>query len=54
MKFLNGGSSLYPVDMLKVAGVDMTNPRPFEDAMKIFENLLDQTEALLQELVMAN
>ncbi|MCH7994076.1 MAG: oligoendopeptidase F, partial [Planctomycetes bacterium] len=54
MKFLNGGSSLYPVDMLKVAGVDMTTPRPFEDAMKIFENLLDQTEALLQEVALVD
>ena len=54
MKFLKGGGSLYPVDMLEVAGVDMTSPKPFEDAMKIFENLLDQTEALLQEVALAD
>ncbi len=54
MKFLEGGRRLYPVDMLKVAGVDMTTPTPFEDAMKIFENLLDQTEALLQEVALAD
>jgi hypothetical protein len=28
----------------------MTTPRPIEDAMKIFENLLDQTERLLKEV----
>jgi len=53
MEFLKGGSSKYPIDMLKVAGVDMTTARPFEDAMKIFEGLLDQTEALLQQVAVA-
>jgi hypothetical protein len=28
----------------------MTTPEPFEDAMKLFESLLDQTEGLLEEL----
>jgi oligoendopeptidase F len=52
MSFLKGGSSKYPIDMLKTARVDMTTPRPMEDAMKLFENLLDQTEELLVELGM--
>ena len=50
MAFLKGGSSKYPVDMLKMARVDMTTPEPMQDAMKLFEDLLDQTEALLTEL----
>ncbi len=50
MAFLRGGSSKYPVDMLKMARVDMTTPEPMRDAMKLFESLLDQTEALLAEL----
>jgi oligoendopeptidase F len=50
LTFLKSGSSKYPVELLQLAGVDMTTPRPIEDAMKIFENRLDQTEALLEEL----
>ncbi|UCC29406.1 MAG: oligoendopeptidase F [Phycisphaerales bacterium] len=50
MKFLKGGGSKYPVDMLKVAGVDMTTSEPIQDAMKLFEGLLDQTEGLLTKL----
>ena len=50
MDFLKGGGSKYPVDMLKVARVDMTRPEPIQDAMKLFESLLDQTEELLTNL----
>jgi len=52
ISFLKGGSTEYPVDMLKIARVDMTTPEPIEDAMKLFERLLDQTEELLKELGM--
>jgi oligoendopeptidase F len=52
MSFLRGGSTRYPVDMLKMARVDMTSPEPIENGMKLFENLLDQTEELLEELGM--
>jgi oligoendopeptidase F len=34
--------------MLKVAGVDMTSPKPIEDAMAIFEQLLKELERLLK------
>lgn len=50
LTFLKSGSSAYPVDLLRRAGVDMTAPQPYEDAMKLFEDLLDQAEALLKEL----
>ncbi len=50
LTFLKSGSSKYPVELLKVARVDMTTAEPFEDAMKLFESLLDQTEGLLEEL----
>ena len=52
LSFLKAGSSKYSIDLLKMARVDMTTPQPVEDAMGLFENLLDQTEALLQELKM--
>ena len=46
-KFLRTGSSMYPVDELKIAGVDMTSPEPVRDAMKTFEALIDELESLL-------
>lgn len=50
LSFLKGGSSKYPVELLKMARVDMTSPEPIEDAMKIFEGLLDEAERLLAEV----
>jgi oligoendopeptidase F len=50
MQFLKGGSSQYPIDMLKLARVDMTTPEPINDAMKHFEKLLDQTEELIRQV----
>ena len=49
LRFLKSGSSKYPVKLLKGAGVDMTTPKPVEDAMKIFESLLDQAEELIRQ-----
>jgi len=47
LKFLKTGNSMYAIDMLKVAGVDMTTPKPIEDAMALFDELLGQLEKLL-------
>jgi oligoendopeptidase F len=47
MKFLKTGNSRYAIDMLKVAGVDMTTSQPIEDAMVLFEQLLKELESLL-------
>ena len=47
MKFLKAGNSMYAIDMLKVAGVDMTTPKPIEDAMALFDQLLSELEKLL-------
>jgi oligoendopeptidase F len=49
MEFLKIGNSRYALDMLKVAGADMTTPKPIEDCMALFEDLLNQLEALLAE-----
>lgn len=40
MKFLTGGSSQDPIELLKMAGVDMTTAKPIEDALEVFEELL--------------
>jgi len=47
MKFLKAGNSMYAIDMLKVAGVDMTTSKPIEDAMALFDQLLSELEKLL-------
>lgn len=44
-RFLKAGSSNYPVDVMKDAGVDITTPRPLEDTLKDFSELMDQLEA---------
>ncbi len=41
-KFLRGGCTMSPTDLLKVAGVDMTSPKPIEDALKIFDEMMDE------------
>ncbi|NUO19652.1 oligoendopeptidase F [bacterium] len=47
--FLAGGSSKYPLDLLKGAGIDMSSPAPIEAAMKKFAEYVDQLEVLLAE-----
>lgn len=46
LKFLSGGSSKSPIDLLKDAGVDMTSPAPVQAALDKFDTLLDELEAL--------
>lgn len=46
-KFLTTGESDYPVELLKIAGVDMSEPEPVIDAMKLFESLVDEFEKLV-------
>lgn len=47
MKFLKGGGSKDPIELLKIAGVDMNSREPIQDALKLFENLLDEMEKLI-------
>jgi len=46
IRFLSAGSSKYPLEVLKLAGVDMTTPAPIEDTMERFGELMDRFEAL--------
>ncbi len=48
IQFLSGGSSNYPIELLKGAGVDMSTKEPVTQALKLFEELLTQMEELLQ------
>jgi len=49
MNFLKAGSSVYPIDCLKLAGVDMTTPAPVQSCMKLFGDKLAEMETLLSE-----
>lgn len=40
IRFLSGGSSQDPIDLLKIAGVDMSTAKPIEDALQVFEQLI--------------
>lgn len=44
-RFLKAGSSKYPVDVMKDAGVDITTPKPLEDTLRDFSELMDRLEA---------
>lgn len=45
--FLKAGSSDYPTNIMKKAGVDMTKPEYLEDAFKTFAKRLDEFESLI-------
>ena len=40
--FLKGGSSKPPIELLRGAGVDMASAQPIDDALALFDHLLDQ------------
>jgi oligoendopeptidase F len=47
LDFLKSGSSDYPIEVLKKAGVDMTSSKPIEEACRVFEEKLNEMEELL-------
>ena len=49
MRFLSGGCSKSPIELLKDAGVDMTGPEPIDQALQLFGKLLDEMEELTNE-----
>ena len=49
LKFLKSGGSDYPIELLKIANVDMSTTEPVDNALKLFGSLLDQMEELLEK-----
>lgn len=47
LSFLKAGSSDYPIEILKKAGVDMRSKEPVSSAIQKFEGLVQKLEALL-------
>jgi oligoendopeptidase F len=48
LDFLKAGSSDYPIEVLKKAGVDMTSSEPIKQALQVFEEKLNEMEQLLE------
>lgn len=46
-KFLKSGGSRYPIESLKVAGVDMESTKPVQDALDVFKNIVDELDKIL-------
>lgn len=47
LRFLSSGGSRYPIDLLKIAGVDMHSSAPIDAALEHFAKLVDELEQLL-------
>ncbi len=47
LEFLKSGGSNYPIELLKIAGVDLSSPQPIQDALNVFEKTLEELEELL-------
>lgn len=50
LNFLKAGGSRFPLDTLKLAGVDMTSPEPLLSALKRFNKLVMEMEIIVARL----
>lgn len=48
-RFLTTGGSDYPINLLKIAGVDMATPGPIIDTLREFQAMLDELKPLLKK-----
>ena len=46
LRALSAGNSMYPLDTLKLAGVDMSTPEPVEQTFEILSQMVDKLEEL--------
>ena len=47
LRFLSAGGSLYPLEALRLAGIDMTTPEPLDRAFSVLAGFVDRLERLL-------
>lgn len=50
LKFLSLGGSKYPLESLKIGGVDLSTPKPVDAALTKFEHILEQAEQCFEQL----
>jgi oligoendopeptidase F len=48
LKFLGSGTSKYPIELLKDAGVDMTTDEPLDFTMRKMTRVMDEIEEMLE------
>ncbi len=48
LEFLSTGGSDYPINELKIAGIDLTSPEVVRNAMKVFDETIDELAELLK------
>jgi oligoendopeptidase F len=49
LQFLKSGGSLYPLEALRRAGVDLTTPQPLDDTFAVLAGMVDRLEALFDD-----
>jgi oligoendopeptidase F len=49
VEFLKAGDALYPIDALKLAGIDMTTPEPVERAFGVMMGFVDRLGEIVGE-----
>lgn len=49
LEFLSSGGSDYPINELKLAGIDLTSPEVVRNAMKVFDETIDELRECLRE-----
>lgn len=47
IEFLKSGNSNYPIDLLKIAGIDMNSKNSIERAMEVFDIMVDELDSLI-------
>ena len=47
-KFLSGGCSMAPVELLKISGVNLETPAPIQDALNAFGEIIKEMETLVE------
>ncbi len=50
LKFLSAGGSVYPIDLLRQTGVDMTTAEPFDLTIKKMDVVMDEVEKIMKKL----
>lgn len=50
LKFLSLGGSKYPLESLKIGGVDLSTPKPVDAALTKFERILEEAEQCFAQL----
>ena len=48
LSFLKAGGSLYPLDALKLAGIDMTSPEPIQRAFGVLSKMVDRLAEIVE------